>query len=851
MSERSLPVGLWSFASSLKKLEAEKSPEEPQKVADGQNKDLVLAPGEFAYVLETSKGSVITYVGPNVQGMGANQVPVVWDNKVRKFVNSDLNAAKQQFVNVPEGSYVVLEAPASGPNAHPNEGSNNANTPELSFGRRVNVPGPTQFALWPRQFARVIPGHQLRSNEFLVARVYNDEQAMANWDAAVMRPQTLSVLGEEQRVQQQVASRGIVRPDHLTVGQLLIIKGTDVSFYIPPTGIEVISENDSYVRKAVTLERLEFCVLLGEDGNKRFVTGPDVVFPKPTETFVDVDDELKFKAIELTPISGIYVKVIADYSDTYGDHKAGDELFITGQDQAIYYPRPEHSLIEYDGRKVHHAIALPEGEGRYVLNRISGDIQLVNGPKMLLPDPRNQVVVRRVLGQNTVKLIYPDNNQALKINAELEAISKEIPAGEYFTKEAADRVLLRSSKVKDMAATSSFAAESFQRGTRYTPPRTITLDTKYDGAVRVDIWTGYAVLVTDSTGNRRIVVGPQTILLEYDENLASMELSTGTPKDDKDKISTVYLRVLNNRVSDKVTVETGDLCKVALTLSYRVNFEGDDRERWFAVENYVKFLTDHLRSLIRNVGRQHGVERFYRDAINIVRDAVLGAQQDGHRPGRSFNENNMRVYDVEVLDVKIENAEIDRMLIGAQHKAFEATLRVAEAERELGNTKRIEVAKRGTTQERAETVKLEKELETKAVEDALEVILAKIQAEAKSRDENNKSELANQQALDDISKAEVARQKRARDEELRIARIAIEQALVRIKGETDEFVRRTGAVSPDLIAALQAFGDKDLVEKAAQAMAPLAIFGGTSVIDALNKLLEGTPLKAVVESLRR
>ena len=64
-------------------------------MADGQSKDLVLAPGEFAYVLETSKGSVITYVGPNVQGMGANQVPVVWDNNGRKFTQSDLNAAKQ------------------------------------------------------------------------------------------------------------------------------------------------------------------------------------------------------------------------------------------------------------------------------------------------------------------------------------------------------------------------------------------------------------------------------------------------------------------------------------------------------------------------------------------------------------------------------------------------------------------------------------------------------------------------------------------------------------------------------------------------------------------------------------
>jgi major vault protein len=38
-----------------------------------------------------------------------------------------------------------------------------------------------------------------------------------------------------------------------------------------------------YVREAVTLERLEYCILLDEDGNKRFVQGPAVVFPEPTE----------------------------------------------------------------------------------------------------------------------------------------------------------------------------------------------------------------------------------------------------------------------------------------------------------------------------------------------------------------------------------------------------------------------------------------------------------------------------------------------------------------------------------------------------------------------------------------
>jgi hypothetical protein len=69
------------------------------------------------------------------------------------------------------------------------------------------------------------------------------------------------------------------------------------------------------VREAVTLERLEYCILLDEDGNKRFIQGPAVVFPKPTESFVEKAGARKFRAIELNENSGIYLKVIAPYEE--------------------------------------------------------------------------------------------------------------------------------------------------------------------------------------------------------------------------------------------------------------------------------------------------------------------------------------------------------------------------------------------------------------------------------------------------------------------------------------------------------------------------------------------------------
>lgn len=132
----------------------------------------------------------------------------------------------------------------------------------------------------------VVAGHHLRSNQYLVVRVYDEKAARENWNNAVIKTQSVDSVSE-------------FDTSKLTLGKLFIIKGTDVSFYIPPTGIEVVKEkvSKSYIREAVTLERLEYCILLDEDGNKRYVRGPAVVFPEPTETFIEQEGEESSKLL--------------------------------------------------------------------------------------------------------------------------------------------------------------------------------------------------------------------------------------------------------------------------------------------------------------------------------------------------------------------------------------------------------------------------------------------------------------------------------------------------------------------------------------------------------------------------
>ena len=388
------------------------------------------------------------------------------------------------FPTADEGSYIVLTNPTEG--GYPKSGTANS-LPTLQLGRKVNIPDPISFPLYPSQVATVIGGHRLRSNQYLVVRVYNDEMARKHWEAAVIKPQAVTQSpkagSEGEPVSTSVKPGEDKKRPELTMGQLLVVKGTEVSFYIPPTGVEVVpGEDDEYTRNAVTLEQLEYCMLLDENGTTRYVQGPAVVFPEPTETFVKRDNQRKFRAIELNETMGLYVKVIADYEENDRPYHTGDELFITGMEQKIYFPREEHAIIRYGENEVHYAVAIPDGEARYVLDKLTGEVQLAKGPKMFLADPRTQVLVRRVLDPKTVGLWFPNNKEAFDYNTRLSAATRG--SAERFVREGeVTRLLGREETIVAFrspvgeTAQEGFAGAGFERKQTFTSPREVTLDT--------------------------------------------------------------------------------------------------------------------------------------------------------------------------------------------------------------------------------------------------------------------------------------------------------------------------------------------------------------------------------------
>lgn len=866
--------------------------------------ELVLPKGEFAYTRDKTSGVTFVRTGPSVVNLQGQDETVKYHLGSSKFIKVELENAAQQNVVVPTGHYAVLNNPTPDFNDFPVSGEK-IHAKDLLIGQRVHIPGPLSFALWPQQHAQVIEGHQLRSNQYLLVRVYDEEAAKKNWNSAVVKRAAPVVQSSEKQESSQsersstkseksdavessnenfeqkpvIVSSNESVPKDLSVGRLLVIRGTDVSFYIPPTGVEVVPDNsNNYVREALTLERLQYCILIDESGEKRYVRGPDVVFPLPTERFhTNSRGDRHFRPVELNgKIQGIHVKVISAYTDTQGIHgppntryKEGEELFITGEDAAIYFPCPQHSAIKYDGKTKHFATAIPAGEGRYVMQRHTGTVSKIEGGengRVCLPDPRSEVFVRRVLTPSECEIMYPGNFEVVEYNKALMQLQLNAPAtrkgvvtaGEVKRSTKMRRLSVADTEFGDSSsygqAVAELGGDEFVRKATYSEPRTVTLgNNRYAGVPTINPWTGYAVMVTNTAGNRRVELGPKRVLLGFNETLEALSLSTGCPKSSQRLLKTAYLQVNHNKVTDAISAETADHVQINIKAAFRVNFEGSKPEemiKWFNVSNYVKLLSDHVRSVLKAAVRSTPVEEFFQRSEDFIRDVILGKKpKNGKRSGMFFKENGMRIYDVEILNVEIGDQDIQQLLRNVQHESVRTTVQLAQAARALEASKTRAKFSREQSEIKERTAVLHAALEeqeivrkSKLTEARMKALLEKEELELQLQKNKNTVKF-------EIAQSEANCQKLAFETELTALEQKQEIELNALKIETQSRVDQLKAVESGFSEALTSLGNKEALTKVAEAMSIQQFLGGKSVVDVVKKVFADSPLEGALAKI--
>jgi len=203
----------------------------------------------------------------------------------------------------------------------------------------------------------------------------------------------------------------------------------------------------------------------------------------------------------------------------------------------------------------------------------------------------------------------------------------------------------------------------------------------------------------------------------------------------------------------------------------------------------------------------------------------------------------MRVYDVEVLNVTIEDAQIAKLLTQTQHAYIQQRLELATEQRNLDVRQQQETIKQQIAQAEAHTQRILVQLQMEDVTKRRSLHVTEIEAAAEEEKLRLDNQLAQQQAFDTIHGAELERQRATQQYELSVTEQQLHQRLAELNAQVSAVVQKAQAVSPDLIAALQAFADKALAERVAESMAPLAILGGKSIADVFGQLVQGTMLE--------
>jgi major vault protein len=400
------------------------------------------------------------------------------------------------------------------------------------------------------------------------------------------------------------------------------------------------------------------------------------------------------------------------------------------------------------------------------------------------------------------------------------------------TKSSADDIINCAYSTTGQEATLAIfeANANISRGTSYTKPRTITLDTKYEGAVSIDVWNGYAINVISKRGTKRLVVGPATTLLDYDETLESV--NPGTINE------TVFLKADGDSFHIITGTRTKDNVDFSIETTIAFSFKDDATDKWFSQKDYMARLMEFCRKRINEEIRQHTI-------LEICDGAIFEKIFDGV----VFNDY-ISIDEVRVHNCKVGTTSIAKMITDNRNTLVENSLNAACAEAEIAVKKRIAEAEKTieenqlTVQEYLTQLKHENEMER----------LARAEVEMTKRKEleqaEKQAEADLQKIIDITHAAKLARNKKEADQN---AEFAVKKAEIE-KAKQDAYAEAVAkvmtAISPDLIAAMTSKANADLFTTAAESLAPYALAGGDeTVADVANKIMRGTSVEGVLDQI--
>lgn len=810
-----------------------------------------LLAGQFIWLVSKKDGKMKPIIGPDPLDVTDDDMFVIADPKNNtKLISVDnANSAIQDFITLRSDEYAVIHNPVCAaavtedyPNGSYQAGKAASSMKELVHGKKkVVING--HFPVWPEQMIEVRKIPHLSANQYLMVTVESPEDVdkdapfylltvqCAAITQAMVDGQTETLDEKEKASPKEVKEKGQKEPSIFVLGQRIIIPGSLTPTYIPPSGIELVNS----VRDALVPGPTQFCVIIDQNGQPNTYMGSGRVFPGPNDTVrMEGSNKGIYDAYHICPDRGILIRIIANVSEENlvkqlplnilmslkkDKYVKGDEIFVGGFD-AYIAPCSNFEIVEPESRIPHigndhsrvyvHAIGVDQKSGVYVRNVKTGNVELVKGEKALLLDPREQVHVQRTVDPGLWNLMIGQGEPHKKVPPETKG--------------------------------------------RVTTP----------WALSVMVPNNKACLIIGK-GGRKVEVGPKTILLEFEEVLEVLGLSTGTPKVDRNHFRTCFLRIRGNRVTDEIKLLTADGFTLEVRVQYNVLPVGETDEsmvKWFNYKDYIFLVCSHTRSRLRAAAHRLPLIELEKNLPDFVRDTILGvkpvavADAEGnllHRPGLLFEENNMMITEVEVLGHTIDDTHIEDIIQGMKRqtavdaiKLQEETISLATEKTRVAiseEMKHLDLQKAELRQEtQIADLLAQNAVDTRKIELnhtfnlITEANRQAISAEEQKLLDSEAQAGRNREAADDRVQLDVLAERRAKIVEFRKQLVELEKLLVEAASTAD--VARLNAIQPDLIKAIEGLGDKTALAELAR---HLPTVGGS-----LGFLTEAGGMKALL-----
>ena len=325
-----------------------------------------------------------------------------------------------------------------------------------------------------------------------------------------------------------------------------------------------------------------------------------------------------------------------------------------------------HTLEENDCLLLKAKTSLKDGE----IERKAGEIWMIRGPRNFIP---------------TVDIEILEKRSALPLGDNEGVYVRSKKTGEVRLEKGKQTFILKPDEVfweKELSLDVETLIAYNQSGTNFIPATIKNGKNVYEyntpknykriktHAVRFKAPHNSAVQIYDyKSGEKKVVFGPDMVILEPFEDFTVLRLSGSMPKEE-DQIRNIALLLGPDFMTDLIEVETADHAKLNLKLAYNWEFRIDkkskeDCEKLFCIRDFVGDACKAMASRIRGVVSTVSFEQFHKHSTEIitVKGGIFSKKdENGEIKPFHFKSNNLFITTLDIQSIDPVDEDTRRSL---------------------------------------------------------------------------------------------------------------------------------------------------------------------------------------------